>query len=115
GLNSLSSNFVVSLFEDSEKKLWIGTYLGGLNCFDPSTGKFTLYRPDNLDSTSISDDRIWSVCEDSRKNLWIATLTSGLNRFDRTTGKFTRYNTQNSPICFNYLNSLELDKNDNLW
>lgn len=115
GLNSLSSNFVVSLFEDSERKLWIGTYLGGLNCFDPSTGRFTVYRHDNLDSTSISDDRIWSVCEDSRKNLWIATLTSGLNRFDRTTGKFTRYNTQNSPICFNYLNSLELDKNDNLW
>ena len=115
GFNSLSSNFVVSLFEDSEKKIWIGTYLGGLNCYDPSTGKFTVYRHDNRDSTSISDDRIWSVCEDSRKNLWIATLTSGLNRFDRTTGKFTRYNTQNSPICFNYINSLELDKNDNLW
>lgn len=115
GAGSLSSNFVVSLFEDSEKKLWIGTYLGGLNCFDPSTGKFIVYRHDNRDSTTISDDRIWSVCEDSRKNLWIATLTSGLNRFDRSTGKFTRYNTQNSPICFNYLNSLELDENDNLW
>lgn len=115
GSDALSSNTVVSLFEDSEKKLWIGTYLGGLNCFDPSTGKFTVYRHDNLDSTTISDDRIWSVCEDSRKNLWVGTLTSGLNRFDRSSGKFTRYNTQNSTICFNYINSLELDKDDNLW
>ncbi|MFZ0280108.1 MAG: two-component regulator propeller domain-containing protein, partial [Bacteroidales bacterium] len=113
--NSLSSNIIVSLFEDSEKKIWIGTYLGGLNCYDPSTGEFTVYRYSGSDSTSISDDRIWSICEDSNRNIWIATLTNGLNRFDRNTGKFERYNTQNSPICFNYLNSISVDKNDNLW
>lgn len=113
--NSLSSNNIVSLFEDSENKIWIGTYLGGLNCFDPETGRFTIYRHDNTDSLSISDDRIWSICEDSKKNLWIGTLTSGLNRFDRLTGRFTRFTTQNSPICFNYINSLEVDSKDNLW
>jgi signal transduction histidine kinase/ligand-binding sensor domain-containing protein/DNA-binding response OmpR family regulator len=112
---SLSSKIIVSLFEDFEKKIWIGTYLGGLNCFDPKSGKLTVFRHSDSDSTSLSDDRIWSICEDSKKNLWIATLTNGLNRFDRTTGKFIRYNTQNSPICFNYLNSISVDKNDNLW
>ena len=70
----LSSNVVVSLFEDSDKKIWIGTYLGGLNCFDPGTGRFTVFRHDDRDSLSISDDRIWSLCEDSKKNLWIGTL-----------------------------------------
>ncbi len=115
GKNSLSSNVVVSLFEDSDKKIWIGTYLGGLNCFDPGTGRFTVFRHDDRDSLSISDDRIWSLCEDSKKNLWIGTLTSGLNRYDRLTGTFTRYNTQNSPICFNYINSMEIDADDNLW
>lgn len=113
--NSLSSNIIVSLFEDSDRKIWIGTYLGGLNCYDPETGKFTHFRHNDTDSTTISDDRIWSICEDSRKNLWIATLTNGLNLFDRLTGKFIRYNTQNSPICFNYLNSVTVDENDNLW
>ncbi len=113
--NSLSSNIIVSLFEDHEKKIWIGTYLGGLNCFDPATGKFTVYRHSDSDSTTLSDDRVWSICEDSKGNLWIATLTNGLNRFDRKYGRFIRYNTQNSPICFNYLNSISVDKNDNLW
>jgi len=113
--NTLSSNIIVSLFEDSDKKIWIGTYLGGLNCFDPETGRFKVYRHNESDSTSLSDDRVWSICEDSKKNIWIATLTSGLDRLDRKTGKFKRYNTQNSPICFNYLNSISVDESDNLW
>ncbi len=113
--NSLSSNFVVSLFEDSWNKIWIGTYRGGLTCFDPATKKFKIYRFSETDSTTISDNSVWSICEDSRKNLWLATLTNGLNLFDRQTGKFRRYQSGNSSLCFNYLNYITTDENDNLW
>ncbi|MBW6501923.1 MAG: response regulator [Bacteroidales bacterium] len=113
--NSLSSNIIVSLFEDSENKIWAGTYLGGLNCIDPVTGKIRIFRNNNADSTTISDDRIWGICEDSRKNLWVATLTSGINLFDRATGTFRRFDSQNSAICFNYINSIAIDENDHLW
>jgi len=111
----LSSNIIVSVFEDSENQIWIGTYFGGLNCLDPVTGKIKVYHHNDSDSSTLSDDRIWSICEDSKKNIWVATLTSGLNMFDRKTGKFKRINTQNSPICFNYINSVTTDKYDNLW
>lgn len=113
--NSLSSNIIVSVFEDSEQKIWIGTYFGGLNCLDPETGKFTVFRHSDSDLTTLSDDRVWGICEDSRKNLWVATLTNGLNLLDRRTGKFRRFNSQNSPICFDYINSFATDENDNLW
>lgn len=113
--NSLSSNIIVSVFEDFEKKIWLGTYLGGLNCLDPVTGEFKVFRHSDSDSTTISDDRVWGISEDSRKNLWVATLTNGLNLLDRKTGKFRRFNTQNSPVCFNYLNSIAIDENDDLW
>jgi signal transduction histidine kinase/ligand-binding sensor domain-containing protein/DNA-binding response OmpR family regulator len=113
--NTLSSNIIVSIFEDSEKKIWIGTYFGGLNCLDPETGKVKVFHHSESDSSTLSDDRIWSICEDSRKNLWVATLTNGLNMLDRKTGKFRRVNTQNSPICFNYINSIATDEIDNLW
>jgi ligand-binding sensor domain-containing protein/signal transduction histidine kinase/DNA-binding response OmpR family regulator len=112
---SLSSNFIVSVFEDSEHKIWAGTYLGGLNRLDPETGKITVYKYNGSDSTSISDNNIWGICEDSRHNLWFASLTNGLNLFDRKTGKFRRYLSENSSLCFNYLNSVTADKNDNLW
>jgi len=113
--NSLSSNIIVSVFEDSERKIWIGTYFGGLNCLDPVTGKITVFHHSDSDSTSLSDDRVWSICEDSQKNIWIGTLTNGLNLLDRKTGKFKRFNSQNSPICFNYINSITTDEKDNLW
>lgn len=112
---SLSSNIVVSLFEDYEKKLWIGTYFGGLNCLDPSTDKISVFRFNESDSSSISDDRIWNICEDSKKNLWIATLTNGLNLYDRKTCTFIRLNSHNSALCFDYLNHITVDRNDNLW
>ena len=111
----LSNNYIVSVFEDSEHKIWAGTYLGGLNRLDPETGKFTVYRYNGSDSTSISANSVWGICEDSRHNLWFATLTNGLNLFDRKTGKFRRYLSENSSLCFNYLNSVTSDKNDNLW
>jgi ligand-binding sensor domain-containing protein/signal transduction histidine kinase/DNA-binding response OmpR family regulator len=111
----LSSNFIVSVFEDSEHKIWTGTYLGGLNRLDPETGRFTVYRYNRSDSTSISDNSVWGICEDGKHNLWFATLTNGLNFFDRETGKFRRYLSENSSLCFNYLNSIAADKNDNLW
>jgi ligand-binding sensor domain-containing protein/signal transduction histidine kinase/DNA-binding response OmpR family regulator len=111
----LSNNFIVSVFEDSEHKIWAGTFLGGLNRFDPETGRFTVYRHNRSDSTSISDNSVWGICEDSKHNLWFATLTNGLNLFDRATGKFRRYRSENSSLCFNYLNSVIADKNDNLW
>jgi signal transduction histidine kinase/ligand-binding sensor domain-containing protein/DNA-binding response OmpR family regulator len=113
--NSLSSNIIVSVFEDQKKKIWIGTYLGGLNLLDPETGKIKVYRHNDSDSNSISDDRVWGICEDSRKNIWVVTLANGLNLFDRESEKFRVFNTQNSPICFNYLNSISVDENDNLW
>ena len=111
----LSSNYIVSVFEDSEHKIWVGTYVGGLNRLDPETGRFTVYRYNSSDSTSISANSVWGICEDSRHNLWFATLTNGLNLFDRKTGKFRRYLSENSSLCFNYLNSVTSDKNDNLW
>jgi len=113
--NGLSSNIIVSVFEDSERKIWTGTYFGGLNCLDIKTGKFTVFRHSDSDSTSLSDDRVWGICEDSQNNLWVATQTNGLNRLDRKTGKFRRFNAQNSSICFNYINSIAPDENDNLW
>ena len=111
----LSSNIIVSVYEDSDHMIWIGTYLGGLNRLDPASGTFRIFRHDESDSTTISDDRIYSICEDSKKNLWIATLTGGLNLFKPETGNFRRFNTRNSAICFDYLNHIHVDMNDNLW
>lgn len=113
--NSLSSNIIVSLFNDHANNLWIGTYFGGLNKYEPSTGKFTIYKHNAEEVTSISDDRIYGICEDHKNNLWIGTLGTGLNRLDPETGKFSWFNSQNSSICFDFINSVYRDKKNLIW
>ncbi|MGY0034716.1 ligand-binding sensor domain-containing protein [Pedobacter sp. NJ-S-72] len=110
--NSLSSDIVISLKIDRSGVLWIGTYLGGLDCFDGK--KFTNFKH-TTDPSSISDNRIYALLEDASNRLWIATLTGGLDLLDRGNGKFKHFN----PSVKNTLNAyvvscLYEDRNKNI-
>ena len=70
--NTLSSNWVQDVLEDSQGNLWAGTRTG-LNRFDPRTGQFTRYQHQADDPHSLSENRISVLLEDSRGNLWVGT------------------------------------------
>ncbi len=75
---SISHNDVRSIFEDENKNLWIGTFGGGLNKFNPKTGKF-----DRINSSStISPDYIHSICGINKNEILIGTSGKGLLTFD---------------------------------
>ena len=115
--NSLSDDFVRSVFVDKSGIVWIGTNNEGLNRFDPQTGKFQLFTYDVNDSTSISNKGIVSVCEDNSGSLWFGTWW-GLNRFDKKTQKFTRYlsNPDNpNGLRNNSIWDLYLDSHGMIW
>lgn len=100
--NSLSDNYVMSVYEDNTGTIWIGTHHSGLNRFNPQTGEFKLYTYDINDNTSISNNGITSICQDHNGNLWFGTWW-GLNRFDRKTEKFYRYlNDKSNPNSLPY-------------
>lgn len=86
---SLSSNEVLSIYEDRKGVLWF-TSQWGLTSLDQSTMTFTKYLTDKNDSTSISHNSITSVFEDRDGRFWVGTIF-GLNELDRSTGKFRRY------------------------
>ncbi len=89
--NSLSSSSFGKALEDRNGILWLATWGGGLNRFDPKTETFTRYRHDRDDPTSLSQDRIEVLHEDSAGVLWVGTEQSGLNRFDEASQGFLRY------------------------
>ncbi|MGC8893035.1 MAG: two-component regulator propeller domain-containing protein [Candidatus Saccharicenans sp.] len=86
----LTSNRIFSIVEDSDGTLWIGTYDGGLNHLDPSTGLISHFRHNTLDSASLSDDRIRPLLLDSHHRLWVGTDGGGLNLFDLKQKKVTK-------------------------
>ncbi len=90
--NSISFNGVISLYEDNEGYLWIGTWGGGLNRYDPNTGKFTRFVTDSKDPASLSNSVVTAITQDQDGRLWVGTL-DGLDLYYPATGKFIHYHS----------------------
>ena len=65
--NGLSDNFVVSIHEDSDGTVWIGTAYGGLNRY--KDGKLAAI----TSSHGLQDDSVFSILEDDDRNLWMSS------------------------------------------
>jgi PAS domain S-box-containing protein len=101
------------LYEDRSGTLWIGTFGGGLNRFDPRTGTFKVYRHDPIDANTICSDFIMFLTEDSGGRLWIGTQ-AGLDRFDPATESFTCF-TERDGLPNNTIYAVLVDEADNVW
>ncbi len=75
--SSLSSNDILTMFEDRAGIIWIGTNGYGINKFDKNRIKFDTY---TVSRTGISNNTIRSVMEDQYGILWIGTV-EGLNKY----------------------------------
>lgn len=77
---SLSDNRIYSIFEDSEKRIWIGTG-NGLDCYDPRTEEIKQLSPrgDLWPKGTIA-----GVTEDKKGFIW-ASHKRGISRIDKRT------------------------------
>lgn len=89
--NSLSDNWTTDLHVDSKGNLWIGTYGGGVNRFDPVQETFTHYRKSEFGPNGLSSDSICSIKEDENGMIWIGTKDAGFNRLNPETGEIKSY------------------------
>jgi ligand-binding sensor domain-containing protein len=78
---------VNAIYQDRQGFMWFGTK-AGLNRYDGY--RFTIFRNDPFDSTSLSNNYITAIFEDRQGRLWIGT-GGGLNCFDLATEKFRRF------------------------
>lgn len=88
---SICNNFIQSLYEDSQGILWIGTFGGGLNRYDPKTEEFTCYLPDPENPQSISHPTVSQITQASDGTFWLGTNGGGLNHFDPVAETFVAY------------------------
>lgn len=111
--SSLTNDVIVSLCEAQDGKLWIGTYLSGMDCFDGK--KFVHYRHDPNNPNSLANDNVWSIVEDSSGMIWIGTLGSGLQKFNPDNGQFTTFNNHTKQqLSSEFISSIYPGKNDRL-
>ena len=74
--NSLNNNLVYSIFEDNSGIIWVGTYLGGINKYDPLQARFPKYR-NLVKGYAGKIDDIRSIVKDNNDVVWLGT-TFGL-------------------------------------
>lgn len=75
------SNIAYTVFEDSQKRLWVGS-LSGLNLYDRQNDQF-LFRPLREGKSTIP---VNAIVEDTSRNLWLGT-SYGLCEYKPETGE----------------------------
>jgi signal transduction histidine kinase/streptogramin lyase len=75
---SLSHNSLFRIAEDASGFLWIATYGGGINRYDPATEKFSSWQTDTTDPFSIASNNIFEVSIDHEQQLWVGTADEGV-------------------------------------
>lgn len=105
-------NNIVTVYEDNEGLLWIGTLHAGAICYNTSQKTFTRYISDPKDSLTLGGNYIFNFCEDGLGTLW-NIATASLNKFDRVTQKWVRWRGKKG-FPENAI-SLTKDNRGNLW
>ena len=89
--DALSSDFIFDIDEDADGNLWLATNGGGLSMFDTDSGKFTNYRNDPANDSSIPGNIVRRLLIDDQGMIWVGTRNNGLARLNPATSEFTRY------------------------
>ncbi|MBD5233776.1 MAG: response regulator [Bacteroidales bacterium] len=109
---SLLNNIVLSIMEDRDSNLWVGTY-DGIQMFDRSTETFTTPRlnyPGVPEFTYVN-----SIIEDSKGDIWFTTSRSGVISFQGPEREPICFLTTNSAICSDKTSVVFEDKFGNIW
>jgi ligand-binding sensor domain-containing protein len=84
-------------------KLWLGSYLNGVNLFDKQTGKCQL--------TLLPNEKIYCMADDNKGNLWLGTHGGGLYKLNLATQTITEHYYQEHEgdvgLSNNWINTLQ--------
>jgi ligand-binding sensor domain-containing protein/signal transduction histidine kinase len=92
--------------------IWIGTNLG-LYRFNPSRNQFTLFRYDQHNPSSLSNDRVNTIHEEGDGSLWVGTQ-NGLDQLD-SNGVILTHFTERDGLAGNTISCILEDRAHELW
>lgn len=113
--DGLSHSNVRGILQDRQGFMWFSTD-DGLDKYDGY--KFTVYKNDPNDSTSLGHNGLWRIMEDRNGNIWAATWGSGLDMFHYASEKFIhhRHNKQDpNSISDDFIYCVFEDHEGNIW
>lgn len=108
---SIISNDINTLMQDSEGGVWIGTEVG-LSCLPKGRRQFVNYLKE-YDSV-FNKNAILCIYEDDRRNIWIGTRGGGLKLLNKERNQFFTLDTAFG-LSSNIVHGITQDKKGDLW
>ena len=115
---SLTHSSIWCIVKDAQGTLWLGTYFGGVNYFNPEYEIYTRYKASDTERNGLSSSIIGRMIEDKDGNLWICTEGGGVNVYYRKEGIFRwlRHEEGRNSISHNNVKAIYYDqKRERMW
>lgn len=111
---------ILALETDADGRLWIGTYMNGIFCYNPATHTNKSYSKGPT-TTDLNSDDIFCLKQDRRGNIWAGTNGNGINVIRKADGRIDKY--VNDPArpgdpsrpSSNFIRCFEEDSAGNIW
>ncbi|MBS1635287.1 MAG: SpoIIE family protein phosphatase [Bacteroidetes bacterium] len=104
------NNRITSFMLDSDPAyMWIGTW-GGLIHLHINSRAYTMFKKNDYDFNSLSDNKVSCLMQDKQKNMWIGTQDNGISIYFTSQTKFPHFNQYNG-LTNDFIYSL-LETND---
>lgn len=112
--HGLSNNQIHCILQDKKGWMWFATSQGVCR-FDGY--RFTVFKNDPEDSTSLKGNLVRAIFEDHKGQLWVGTENGGLNKFNREKENFQQlfYNKDQPKLRDASVTSIHEDAAGNLW
>ncbi|MFZ5427182.1 MAG: two-component regulator propeller domain-containing protein [Thermodesulfobacteriota bacterium] len=80
--HGLGANDLMAVADAGGGRLWLGSWGGGLQLFDPAKGVLATYRRSLANPNSICSDIVMTILAGDGPDVWIGSSDRGLSRFD---------------------------------
>ena len=114
---------IMCVFEDSEHKLWVGSYFSGLAQVDKQTGVCSYVSELSNRGQKANNEKIYCLIEDRNHHIWVSTYGSGIYKMSLSgkileqhqSDKLRSENWTLNRLCNDWVNCMIEDNEGLLW
>ena len=103
--STISDNTVRLIYRDQLGRMWLGTYMNGVNCYEESSSNFRSLELGNINT----------ICVDKSGNYWLGTNDKGIICYNPRTEEQVVYDMQNSGIASNTMVGSLAARDGSVW
>ncbi|WP_304067130.1 hybrid sensor histidine kinase/response regulator transcription factor [Pedobacter glucosidilyticus] len=114
---SLSHRSVLKIMRDKAGSIWIGTFAGGVNVYNPSSTNFLKIGEQLGNTRGLNNPVVSAILTEENGGLWIGTEGGGINYLNKSKEEFSVFSLKRNSLELseNLIKSLSKDEKGNLW